>query len=259
MLLKRGDMERMIHQPPRGIVVSTGMDYAGQLKEQLTEFQEEREEADMLVYPGVLFAGFEREAAQIKIIPWTEPPSGYQPDVWHDEMVATLAACFFMNEAHLRIRVGGTSLSASAVSSALESDSALANLRQELEWVSNWAFRSSNVSISVHWPSDYQETKRAERAYTLSRAMMNFSRMLRDGTPETTIMTRPEARALLRTYIGIPILDILDDSEIESVATNSGGDSPEDDTGAEVSDEVTKKTDTDAEDEGSRRTPVDER
>jgi len=233
------------------------MDYAGQLQEQLTDFKDEREEADMLIYPGVLFAGFEREAATIKVIPWSEPPANYSPDVWHDEMVATLAACFFMNEAHLRIRVGGTSLSASAVSSALEADSALANLRQELEWVANWAFRGNNVSISVHWPSDYQETKRAERAYTVSRAMMNFSRMLRDGTPETTIMSRAEARDLIRNYIGLPLQDILEGQDVESVATNSGGGAIEDATAVEVDKEVSEQSD--AENEGVRRTPVDER
>ena len=259
MLIKRGDMERMIHQPPRGIVMATGLDYSGQLKEQLADFKDEREETDMLIYPGVLFAGYEREVANIKIIPWSEPPNGYSPDVWHDEMVATLAACFFMSEAHLRIRVGGTSLSASAVTSALESDTALANLRQELEWVSNWAFTGSNVSISVHWPSDYQEQKRAERAYAVSRAMLNFSRMLRDGTPETTIINRAEARVMLRNYLGIPIEDIADDSDLESITTNSGGATADDDTNEEVNTEVVEKTEDTANSTGSVRTPTDER
>ena len=116
MMIDRMDWEHLMAQPMRGIVWATGLDSPNQFKNQLVEFNQEKDEAGLLVYPGVLFGGTIGENSKILLIPWSEPPAGYTPSQWADEVVSGLASSFHMNETHLRLKLGEGALTQSVVS-----------------------------------------------------------------------------------------------------------------------------------------------
>ena len=198
--LDRTDWEAIVNRPPSGIVAATGLDYAGQFREQLESFQEEMDDEQVLLYPGVLFTETTSDTAKIVVHPWSEPPEGYTSDQWENERISNLAACFHMNETHLRLRLGEGALSQSEVANEMEADTSMAWIRMRIEEILNHVAANRRVLVTVTSRSDKQRRFQAETISTLTGALQDAS--LAAGGPVVTVEQMKEL--LRREGLEIP-------------------------------------------------------
>lgn len=217
LVIDRGDWEKLINQPPEGIFMATGMDTSTQLKESLTAFKNEQEDGNLLVYPGVFFLSTRNPDAKIQAIPWREPPSGYTPENWDNQVVSKLAASFHMNETHLQLKLGEGALTQSGVAESLEAETAVAWQRQMVEMVWNH-LAPPRVMVNTIWQSDRQRRFQIESFNMFARGVAAIENRNR-AQPETEereepVMTSQEIKALITSYIGIEIPNVVEESEI---------------------------------------------
>lgn len=208
MAINRMDWEAMIAQPPRGIAHAGGLDFAEQFETTVAQFSREKADAGVLLYPGVIFMGTVSDTAKVTMVPWSEPPAGYTPEAWQSELISNLAACFHMNETHLRLRLGEGALTQSGVAEALEAETVLAWMREQIASVYNTATPRS-VKITVNWLSDRQRRFQVE-------TFGKFATALRDAQREVPepIMSVLEIRALMEGMFGIEIPEVGTDTHV---------------------------------------------
>jgi hypothetical protein len=207
MALQRMDWEHLINQPPRGIVWASGLDTPTQFRDSLRAFHEDREENEVLFYPGVLFGGSRNSDAAIRMIPWTEPPAGYEPKAWIDEVVSNLASAFHMNETHLRLKLGEGALTQSGVAEGLEAETSIAWMRTKIEQVYNH-LSPPRVIVSVVWQSDRTKRYAVE---SFKELMLGVSRVNKPNPnepgsdAERLVLSRAEIRAWIAEFLGMPL------------------------------------------------------
>lgn len=223
MAIDRMDWEAMISQPPRGIAHASGLDFPEQFETTVTQFAKEKTDADILLYPGVIFMGTVSDTAKVSMVPWSEPPNGYTPEQWQNEVISNLAACFHMNETHLRLRLGEGALTQSGVAEALEAETVLAWMREQIAGVYNDA-TPRTVLMTVNWLSDRQRRFQVE-------TFGKFATAIRDAQREfdQPILSTPEIRALMEGMFGIEIPEVASDTEVRhekgNVKQQDGGES----------------------------------
>lgn len=221
MAIDRMDWEAMINQPARGIVHASGLDYAEQFHDQIVSFSRDKREENVLLYPGVMFTGTERENSKITAVPWVEPPHGYTPSEWMNEFVSALASSFHMNETHLRLRLGEGALTQSGVAEALESETVMAWIRHEIEGVLGKAVPKS-VRVTVNWMSDRQKRFQVD---TFTNFSTGYGRLQR-AYGDDPVLSKVEVRALIEQFFGIEIPEVseADDIRVEGSRDGSGDD-----------------------------------
>jgi len=226
MAVSRMDWEMLIAQPPRGIVWASGLDTATQLRDQLTMYRKQLEEEEILLYPSVFFGGTTGENSKVSLIPWSEPPHGYTPVEWMDEVVSNLASSFHMNETHLRLKLGEGAMTQSGVAESIEAETSISWMRQQIETVWNYV-APPRVSVTVVWQSDrttrYQIESFRELSLAVSRLQKQNSGGIGTGasTPEEDrVFTNDEIRAMITRTIGLEIPDIEDGDGTETARSN---------------------------------------
>ena len=212
MSLDRQDWEHLINQPMRGVVWVSGLDHATQFKEQLSSYHEAREEQQMFFYPGVFFGGSTGENSDIKLIPWSEPPAGFTAEGWRREWVDALAASFHLNVTHLEVRLGEGAMTQSDVASTLESETAVAAMKQQIEMLWNHV-APPRVIVQVSWLTDRLKRFQVESFRELSLGISRVQNGGVEGEEET--FTRDEIRALFEEFIGIEIPELGEGERIE--------------------------------------------
>ncbi len=223
MAIDQQDWEHLINQPMRGIVWVSGLDSARQFKQQLEAYQQDREEQQMMFYPGVFFGGSTGENSRIELIPWSEPPAGYTSEGWRKEWVDALAASFHLNVTHLEVRLGEGAMTQSDVASSLEAETAVAAMRQQIEALWNHV-APPRIIVQVSWMTDRTKRYQVEsfRELSLGISRVQPSPVPRGGgegapaapQPDPTF-SREEIRSLFEEYIGIEIPTLADDATIE--------------------------------------------
>lgn len=204
MAIERQDWEHLINQPMRGIVWVSGLDTPSQFRDQLTNYREELEDAELKFYPGVFFGGSKGENSKINMIPFSEPPAGYTPKEWTDEKVSKLAAAFHLNETHLQLKLGEGAMTQSGVADSLEAETAVAWMRHTLEMV--WNYMSPpRVTVTVIWQSDRTRRVQIESARELSLALSRLLKVDNKVTWDDNVFTKDEVRALFTDFVGIEI------------------------------------------------------
>lgn len=206
------DWEALIAQPPRGIIMGSGLDEPTQLKDQLLTYQQEKNEAGVKLYPGVLMVGTISDSADIKLIKWTEPPVGYSPTDWDNARIDNLAACFHMNSTHLRVRLGEGALTQSGVAEALEAETVMAWMRKEIEQVYELVVPRS-VTVNVNWQSDRQKKAQAETGVLMARMLGQLNNTMPNGE---TLLSRQETRQFLQAEIGFEIPKVEEEDDTSS-------------------------------------------
>lgn len=217
LVIDRGDWEKLINQPPEGIFMASGMDSSSQLKDSLEAFHDEKEKGRMLIYPGVFFLSTRNPDAKIQAVPWREPPVGYTPENWDNQVVSKLAASFHMNETHLQLKLGEGALTQSGVAESLEAETAVAWQRQKVEMVWNY-LAPKRVTVNTIWQSDRQRRFQIESFQYFARGVAAIENRNR-AQPNTEdreepVMTSAEIKALITFYIGIEIPNLDEDPEI---------------------------------------------
>lgn len=220
MAVDRMDWEHLIAQPPRGVVWAAGLDTPTQFKDQLYEFQSEREDDNVLLYPGVFFGGSVSENAKIFMVPWTEPPAGYTPETFRTAMISALAASFHMNETHLQMRVGQGAVTQAGIAEALEAETSISWMRHVLEHVYNQV-APPRLMINVIWQSDRTTRYMIESFKEFSLAVSRLQKPFMGAGPNTVavedpVFTREEIRAMVETEIGLNIPTVSDGEETAS-------------------------------------------
>lgn len=211
--IDRQDWEHLISQPMRGIVWVSGLDTPTQFREQLQNYQEERQEGNMFFYPGVFFGGSRGENSKISMLPWSEPPAGYTPAEWRDEVVSKLAASFHMNETHLQLKLGEGAMTQSGVAESLEAETAVAWMRHMLEMVWNHV-TPPRVLVQVIWQSDRQRRFQVETWREMSLAISRINKFNPSAPDEEAVLSREEIRGLITQYIGIEIPEVEEGGQI---------------------------------------------
>lgn len=216
MILDRMDYEHLFAQPMRGIVWASGLDNPMQLSDTIKSWQKEKSDADLKFYPGVIFGGSVNKDAQIQLLPWTQPPPGYSPSTWQDEMISNLASSFHMNETHLRLKLGEGALTQSGVAESLEAETSISWMRSILETIYS-RVSPPRVTITVVWQSDrtvrYQIESFRELSLGISRLQKQFPGADAQDDP---VFTRPEIRAMITQTIGIDIPEEVNDEDTDS-------------------------------------------
>ena len=225
MMIDRMDWEHLINQPMRGIVWVSGLDTPTQFRDQLVAFREDKESAGILMYPGVFFGGSKNDSSKITLIPWTEPPAGYTPLEWRNEVVSKLAASFHMNETHLQLKLGEGALTQSGVAESLEAETAISWMRQMVEMVWNHV-APPKVIVRTIWHSDKTRSMQVDTLDRLSRAIARLNKPnpnAPDSEEERLVFSRDEIRALITEYIGIEIPELAEDEQVVT-STRTGED-----------------------------------
>lgn len=221
MMIDRMDWEHLMAQPMRGIVWATGLDAADQFKQQITQFNMEKDEEGLLVYPGVFFGGTVGENSKVLLIPWSEPPAGYTPSQWTDEVVSGLASSFHMNETHLRLKLGEGALTQSGVAEALEAETSISWMRHIIEQAWNHV-APPRVMVSVIWQSDRTLRWQVETFRELSLAISRLQKQYPGAEQQADVLlTNDQIRAMITETIGLDIPDT--DSDQETATTKEKG------------------------------------
>jgi hypothetical protein len=208
MAISRMDWEMLIAQPPRGIVWASGLDTATQLRDQLTRYRDELTQEEILLYPSVFFGGTTGENSKIALIPWTEPPHGYTPPEWMDEVISNLASSFHMNETHLRLKLGEGAMTQSGVAEAIEAETSISWMRQQIENVWNH-IAPPRITVTVVWQSDRTIRYQIESFREYSLAVSRLQKQSPGAEfQQEQVFTRDEIRAMLTQTIGLEIPDI---------------------------------------------------
>jgi hypothetical protein len=206
VIMDRLNYERMVAQPPAGIVWVSGLDTPTQFRDQLKAFQNERSQEGIFFYPGVFFGGSRGSDSKINLVPWSEPPPGYTPEQYFNEAIDVLAACFHMSVTQLLVRLGEGAMTQSDVSSAMEAETALAWMRSTMEQIWNH-IAPPRVMVTVIWTSDRQKAQQITMAREFSLALSRITRPEQDFLP----FSAEEIRALFESFIGIEIPEVGDD------------------------------------------------
>lgn len=225
MVIQRQDWEHLMNQPMRGIVWVSGLDRATQFKDQLESYHQQLEQAEMFFYPGVFFGGSQGENSKITMLPWSEPPVGYTPNEWNQEVVSKLAASFHMNETHLQLKLGEGALTQSGVAESLEAETAIAWMRQMVETVWNH-LAPARVVVRTIWHSDRIKRRQVDTWREMSLAISRLNKPnpnVPDAEKERLVYNREEIRALTFEFVGVEIPELASDEGI-STDTRSGED-----------------------------------
>jgi hypothetical protein len=222
MAISRMDWEMLIAQPPRGIVWASGLDTATQLRDQLTIYRQQLEEEEILLYPSVFFGGTTGENSKVALIPWVEPPHGYTPPEWMDEVVSNLASSFHMNETHLRLKLGEGAMTQSGVAESIEAETSISWMRQQIETVWNH-IAPPRVIVTVVWQSDRTIRYMIESFREYSLAVSRLQKQSPGAEfQQEQVFTRDEIRAMMTQTIGLEIPDV--EGEEETSTARSTGD-----------------------------------
>lgn len=218
------DWEHLIAQPMRGIVWASGLDRPTQFADQLKTFQKDKEQGGTYFYPGVFFGGSVNEAADIQVLPWSEPPAGYTPEKWIREKVDALAAAFHISSTQLQVRLGEGALTQSDVSAAMEAETAVAFWRHAVEMLWNYV-APPRITVTTIWPSDRNKNTMVG---TFRELMLGVQRgnQKPKGSEEGPTFDREDVRLLTKEFVGIPLPDT-EDEEISAEDRHSGQDIPE--------------------------------
>lgn len=206
IIMDRLNYERMISQPPAGIVWVSGLDTPTQFRDQMITFQNEKSDGGLYFYPGVFFGGSRGSDSKISMLPWSEPPPGYTPEQFFNEAVDVLAACFHMSVTQLLVRLGEGAMTQSDVASSMEAETALAWMRSTMEQIWNHV-APPRVAVTVIWTSDRQKAQQITMAREFSLALSRVTMPGNDFLP----FAAEEIRALFENFIGIEIPETGDD------------------------------------------------
>lgn len=208
MAIDRLDWEQMIASPPRGIAHASGLDTPDQFADQIAQYARDKKQEDVLLYPGVIFLGTVSDVSKVSMIPWSEPPHGYNPVEWANEIVSNLAACFHMNETHLRLRLGEGALTQSGVAEAMEAETVMAWMRNEIAGVYNDSTPRS-VLITANWLSDRQRRFQVETFASFATAVRDVQREVAEP-----ILSVLEIRAMMEGTFGLEIPEVDEGDEV---------------------------------------------
>lgn len=225
MAIDQMEMEHLMSQPMRGIVWVAGLDTPTQFRDQLRAFQEERGEENVRFYPGVFFGGSRNEKASISMLPWSEPPAGWTPELWIKQKIDALAASFHISSTQLQVRLGEGALTQSDVAAAMEAETAVAYWRHAVETIWNY-IAPPRVVVTTIWLSDRNKRTQTETARELALAIQRVNPRGEGGSAEDPAFTNEQIRLLFKEFVGIPVPEAEED-DISVDDRKTGDDVPE--------------------------------
>lgn len=194
-----GDQERMLNQPPDGVMWASGLDSPNQFREAFAQHMAERNENDVLYYPGLLLFGTVAENAKVALLEFSQPPAGYEMETWKTWREDALALCFAVSSAFIVTRIGTGSLTQSDVTDEIQAATGLAHLRRLIEWVFSKAI-PPRIMVRVNYLSDRQRRFQVDTFSKLATAI----KTIQEATAGTGLTTS-EIRALIEREAGIDI------------------------------------------------------
>ncbi len=201
--------------PPNGVLGIAGLDWPTQFRESYQAFLEEQKSRGNLLTKEPFMFGTRSRDMKMEFVAWTNPPPGYTPQGWFDELTTTLAAAYHLNEAHIRLRYGD-GVSQAEIADALESETAVAFLRNMIEAGLNQVV-PPRVMVRVIWKSDRSVVRQLESFSLLSLAISRLQKRAGEMADEEPPFTNETILAMIEQTIGLEIPEV--GPEIESVSS----------------------------------------
>ena len=218
VLLQDLDYEAMMNMPPRGVVHARGMDAPGQFQDQLTLHQKSLDDANIRLFPGVMFMETTNDKSAVVFLEWAKKPEDFSQEQWRRHKEDVLVSCFHMSIGQIRQRNGEGAQTQSRITNEIESETATAWMRTILERVFNH-IAPPRVLVSVHWKSDRQRRFQVE---TFSELALGIERLQKAGGEEG-VLTRDEMRAMVED-VGAMTLPKTEGREVTSDPRHTGAD-----------------------------------
>lgn len=197
-LIREGDIEAFLAQPPRGFVVARPVDQYGQLKNAINQSQAERDEEGILYYPGTTFLEFMNSAGDVLIRPWSEPPANFTPQSWRVYREDVLSAAFHVSVSFLVTRIGTGAFSQSDVTAEIQAETGLAWIRHVLQSVFSGVAATRRTKVYIIVPSDRAKKIQMEVAE-------KFANTLDTLQAAGAGLMSDQIQAMFQSYVGIEI------------------------------------------------------